>query len=64
MERTSAWSTYTPENISELDRLCDRYKAFLDKGKTERECVAYAVELAESEGFRNLQEYIDSGRTP
>ncbi|MDD7016172.1 MAG: aminopeptidase, partial [Firmicutes bacterium] len=64
MERTSAWSTYTPENISELDRLCDRYKAFLDKGKTERECVSYAVELAEAQGFRNLQEYIEEGRTP
>ena len=64
MERTSAWSTYTPENITELERLSDRYKEFLDKGKTERECVTYAVELAESHGFRNLQDYIDSGRTP
>ena len=64
MERTSAWSTYTPENITELERLSDRYKEFLNKGKTERECVTYAVELAESHGFRNLQDYIDSGRTP
>ncbi len=28
------------------------YKRFLDEGKTERECVAYTVKLAEEHGFR------------
>lgn len=64
MERTSAWSSYTSENIEELNLLSDKYKDFLDKGKTERECVSYAVELAEAHGFENLQKYIDSGINP
>ena len=64
MKKTCAWSSYTPESIEELNRLCDRYKAFLDKGKTERECVRYAVELAEAQGFSNLQDYINSGNRP
>lgn len=64
MERTSAWSSYTSENIEELNLLSDKYKDFLDKGKTERECVSYAVELAEAHGFENLQKYIYSGINP
>ncbi|MDD6190302.1 MAG: aminopeptidase [Firmicutes bacterium] len=64
MKKTCAWSSYTPESIEELNRLCDKYKAFLDKGKTERECVRYAVELAEAQGFSNLQDYINSGNRP
>ena len=31
--------------------LCDEYMEFLDKGKTERECVTEAVKMAESHGF-------------
>ena len=33
---------------------CAGYKTFLDEGKIERECVTYAVALAEAEGFRPL----------
>ncbi|MBQ9707892.1 MAG: aminopeptidase [Firmicutes bacterium] len=64
MEKTSAWSEYTPEATQELVSLNDKYKAFLDAGKTERECVRYSVEAAEKMGYENLQDYIDSGKKP
>lgn len=37
-----------------MDDYCAGYKTFLDEGKIERECVTYAVALAEAEGFRPL----------
>ena len=38
----------------EIRTYCEGYKTFLDAGKTERECVSYAVALAEAQGFRPL----------
>ncbi len=38
-----------------MQAYCEDYKAFLDRSKTERECVVSAVELAEQAGFRALQ---------
>ena len=37
---------------AEMNAYCEDYKAFLDRGKTERLCVDYCVELAEKQGFR------------
>ena len=34
-----------PEQVEEAAAFCEGYKAFLDEGKTERECVKKAVEL-------------------
>ena len=39
-----------------MQTYCEAYKAFLDRSKTERECVVSAVELAEQAGFRALQD--------
>ena len=30
---------------------CEGYKTYLDRGKTERHCVSYTVELAQAAGF-------------
>ena len=35
-----------------MDAYCEDYKTFLDRGKTERLCVEYCVELAEQRGFK------------
>ena len=35
-----------------MNAYCEDYKTFLDRGKTERLCVDYCVELAEQRGFR------------
>lgn len=41
---------------AEMTSLCEDYKSFLNKGKTERECVIEAVRLAEENGFVPLEE--------
>ena len=38
--------------LSAMEAYCDRYKAFLDAGKTERLCAAETVRLAEEKGYR------------
>ena len=63
MKNENVWKTYTPEQLSELEALAGRYKAFLDAGKTERECVTEAVRLARAEGYRSLEEVQNSGET-
>ena len=37
--------------------LINTYKTFLDRGKTERECVSVALELADKAGFRDISTY-------
>ena len=39
MRRKNAWTTYNKKQLDELEKLCKNYLKFLDKGKTERECV-------------------------
>ena len=40
-----------PEQVEEAAAFCEGYKAFLDAGKTERECVKKAVELLKAAGY-------------
>lgn len=54
MERVNAWTTYSPEVEAQLMEKAEHYKAFLDAGKTERECVSEAIRLAEAKGFVDL----------
>ncbi len=37
--------------------IIDTYKSFLDKGKTERECIATAIDLARARGWKEIGEY-------
>ena len=37
-----------------IQTYCEGYKTFLDAGKTERECVDYAIVKAQAAGFRPL----------
>ncbi len=59
MERDNAWKNYSSQECEELEQVNAGYRAFLDAGKTERECTAVAVEMAEKAGYRNLEEIID-----
>ncbi len=36
---------------AEMHAYCEDYKLFLDRGKTERLCVDYCIELATKHGF-------------
>lgn len=50
-EPKHAAKVMTAEQIAEADAYCNGYKAYLDAGKTERECVTEAVRQAEEAGF-------------
>ena len=50
MERKNAWKEYTEAENSELEKLNESYRKFLDAGKTERECVKQAVAWRGSHG--------------
>ncbi|NBH82220.1 aminopeptidase [bacterium C-53] len=63
MERQNAWDVYSDEEVMQLEELCGRYRAFLDEGKTERECVDISVRAAEAAGYRNLSEIIKENKT-
>lgn len=56
MERRNAWTSYSEEQLKELQELNEAYKEFLSKGKTERECVVYAEKAARACGYQELGE--------
>ena len=44
-----------PKQMEKARKFCEGYKKFLDEGKTERECVRYAVKLLEKNGYRPFE---------
>ena len=63
MEKKNTWETYNDEQLKAVEQFADGYREFLDKGKTERECVDYIVNTIEKEGYRELQSLIKEGVT-
>jgi len=61
MERKNAWLSYDEKDVEALEALCERYKDYLNRGKTEREGVSYIVEAAEKAGYVSLEEMIEKG---
>ena len=59
MELKNSWLSYTAEQKEELEKINAQYRVFLDNGKTERECAAFAAEAAAKAGYRNLDEVIE-----
>ena len=51
MERPNAWKSYNEQDLAALTGIGERYKNYLNHGKTERECVTTTVELAKAQGF-------------
>ena len=51
-EKKNGYDTLTDAEVQELEAYSKQYCNFLDAGKTERECVATSVYLAETHGFR------------
>ena len=62
MEKKSLWETYDEKQIKELEKLSDEYRAFLDKGKTERECIDIIVNMVEEAGYVELKQAASSGK--
>lgn len=61
MKKENLWVVYTEEDKKKMNEVCDRYKTCLDKGKTERECVALAIEMAEKKGYKELYSTLAKG---
>lgn len=63
MKTENAWEKYTKTQLEEVDALSKAYRAFLNHGKTERECVKQIVERAKEAGYKELFELIKEGKT-
>lgn len=61
MEKKNVWETYSSKQLKELEKLNLEYRTFLDKGKTERECIDYIVNTVENKGYRELESIIKQG---
>ena len=62
MERANCWNSYSENELEELEKLNDDYRAFLDNGKTERECVKETIRQAKEAGYKDLQNIIKNGK--
>ena len=61
MERKNAWKDYSAEQLDQLEKLARGYITFISDNKTERECAADAIKLAEGAGYKPLDEAIAQG---
>ncbi len=61
MKKDNLWRKYTNEEKKKVQEVCDRYKDCLNHGKTERECVSQAVEIAQKNGYKELFETLEKG---
>ncbi|MDD6484992.1 MAG: aminopeptidase [Clostridiales bacterium] len=55
-KRNNVYDVIDENEEKEMQTLCDEYRAFLDTGKTERECVYEGIRLAKENGYKNLDE--------
>ena len=62
MERKNAWAKYDEAGLAKIEAFARDYCAFIDGGKTERECVALAVKAAKENGFADLFELVKEGK--
>ena len=60
----TAWEALTAEELAEMQTLSQDYIAFLNHGKTERECTAQIIGHAKAAGFKPLEDIIKSGTAP
>ncbi len=51
MKRTHGTISLGEEKQNKADTFCEGYKNFIDKAKTEREAVAFAIDMAQKAGF-------------
>ncbi len=62
MEHDVAWKKYDEADLEALEQLASEYIDFISDNKTERECAAAAIALAEERGYRPLDEAVREGR--
>ena len=62
MYRKNAWEHLAEGERAQVMDFAEKYKAYLDAGKTERECVTEAVRLAKEAGFTDLNAILKEGK--
>ena len=62
MNRKNAWTTYSDEQLREVEEFAEGYKEFLNNSKTEREAIDTIVNQIEAAGYRELNTLI-GGKT-
>ena len=63
MEQKNTWTMYSAKQCEEADAFAKGYMTFLDRGKTERECIDEIVNTIEAEGYKELESVIKNGET-
>ena len=53
-ENRNAWLKYSARDLKAVDALCEEYRQFISKCKTERECVDEVVRMAKALGYKDL----------
>lgn len=62
MEREIAWKKYDDAELARVRALADNYIEFISANKTERECAAAAIALAEQAGYESLDEAVRANK--
>ncbi|SNU07994.1 Aspartyl aminopeptidase [Lachnospiraceae bacterium] len=62
MERKNAWKSYSKNDEANINKLCEGYKDYLFKGKTEREGTKYVIEKAKAAGYISLEDAIKKNK--
>ena len=62
MEYEKIWKKYSQAELKKLEKLNAEYIDFLSNGKTERECVDQIVNMAEANGYVELDKLIGSNK--
>ena len=62
MYRKNAWKALAEGEMAKLEAFAEKYKAYLDAGKTERECVTESVRQAKEAGFVDLNAILKEGK--
>ncbi|WP_123053832.1 aminopeptidase [Clostridium sp. JN-1] len=58
-----AWNKYSKDDMKELFEFSEKYKNFMSKCKTERECVDEFISRAKSNGYKDLNDAIKQNRS-
>ncbi|WP_010250178.1 aminopeptidase [Acetivibrio cellulolyticus] len=61
-DQKSAWEKLSEEEFKITFDLCDRYKSFLNRAKTERDFTTETEKLARSKGYISIDEVIKSNK--
>ena len=61
MEKKNAWLSYDEATMAKVEAFAKAYCAYIDGGKTERECVALSVAASEEKGFADLMKVVREG---